>query len=229
MNGGECIDNSIEFHCNCLPGWQGSTCRQNINECLLKSKSIVPCQNNAACRDLPGTYECLCQPGWQGRYCEIPKSILNSNLSCIDSNCSIKIQKKIVSNNLNELFIIVIIISIGFVTMFIPIAILFYLCTPKKSMLTSIEQHSNNLKPPCSSSMTTDVDKGPTNSIVYIIPHQDRQSKLFQLDYPSLLNSHKMMIADNYQTILVQSPFNHCHSPPPSYENVQFFNQTDSK
>ncbi|VDQ04382.1 unnamed protein product [Trichobilharzia regenti] len=80
-NGGECLDESISFQCNCLPGWKGITCRENINECseIPRQTGRSLCQNNAGCRDLLGSYKCLCSSAWEGKHCEIRKLNKNSN------------------------------------------------------------------------------------------------------------------------------------------------------
>ena len=52
--------------CQCLPGFTGKNCSENINDC--KSHA---CLNGATCVDGPDSYSCMCPPGFSGRFCEI--------------------------------------------------------------------------------------------------------------------------------------------------------------
>ena len=54
------------FLCLCQPGWQGTICTENIDDC-----NDHWCQNNATCVDMVGDYRCDCLPGYGGPYCEI--------------------------------------------------------------------------------------------------------------------------------------------------------------
>ena len=52
------------FSCACLPGYTGSTCDVNINECRPS-----PCVHGS-CNDLIDDYHCVCSPGWEGKNCD---------------------------------------------------------------------------------------------------------------------------------------------------------------
>lgn len=52
--------------CNCDPGFTGSSCQTNIDEC-----ASSPCQNGGTCVDGVGTFTCTCLPGFTGAQCEI--------------------------------------------------------------------------------------------------------------------------------------------------------------
>lgn len=75
----------IDFTCYCVPGYTGTYCQIDINECLSS-----PCSNNSTCIDGINTYECKCPPGFTGDHCEIninecESSPCNSNGGkCVD-------------------------------------------------------------------------------------------------------------------------------------------------
>ncbi|XP_070175147.1 uncharacterized protein [Littorina saxatilis] len=46
--------------CQCKPGWKGTTCDVNVNECNDSS----PCSSNAACTDTEGSFICKCNAGY---------------------------------------------------------------------------------------------------------------------------------------------------------------------
>ncbi|XP_031563984.1 neurogenic locus notch homolog protein 1-like isoform X2 [Actinia tenebrosa] len=51
--------------CLCYPGFTGTNCDININEC-----SSIPCQNSGSCVDKVNGYECKCLAGTSGVNCE---------------------------------------------------------------------------------------------------------------------------------------------------------------
>ncbi|GAB1604635.1 protein jagged-1b-like [Argonauta hians] len=73
-----------DFTCECQPGYQGTYCHENINDCLPN-----PCQNNGTCKDGVQSYRCVCEPGWDGPTCTQNINDCNPNPcrnhgSCID-------------------------------------------------------------------------------------------------------------------------------------------------
>uniref|UniRef100_A0A1I8JAA5 Delta-like protein n=1 Tax=Macrostomum lignano TaxID=282301 RepID=A0A1I8JAA5_9PLAT len=67
QNGGTCsnTDTSPWYHCSCVPGYTGTDCEINIDDCASK-----PCAN-AVCSDLVNDYSCSCFTGWEGRNCSV--------------------------------------------------------------------------------------------------------------------------------------------------------------
>ena len=53
---GTCLNLVDAFLCECDPGYDGSLCDNEINECDLNE----PCENNAQCEDLIADYQCQC-------------------------------------------------------------------------------------------------------------------------------------------------------------------------
>lgn len=64
VNNATCVDLVGGYSCICGPGWNGTNCEMNIQEC-----SSDPCQNNATCIGAIGSYQCVCPPGWTGSTC----------------------------------------------------------------------------------------------------------------------------------------------------------------
>ncbi|TSV02075.1 Protein jagged-1 [Bagarius yarrelli] len=63
---GRCISQSGgNFTCVCLPGFTGSYCHENVNDC-----ASSPCVNGGTCLDGVNSFSCVCRSGWEGRLCE---------------------------------------------------------------------------------------------------------------------------------------------------------------
>lgn len=52
-NSGHCVDRGNTHFCHCQPGYTGSYCEEQVDEC-----SPNPCQNGATCTDYLGGYSC---------------------------------------------------------------------------------------------------------------------------------------------------------------------------
>ncbi|KAL6488015.1 hypothetical protein MHYP_G00046410 [Metynnis hypsauchen] len=63
---GRCISQSGgNFTCACQPGFTGTYCHENINDCASSR-----CGNGGTCLDGVGSFQCLCPDGWQGELCD---------------------------------------------------------------------------------------------------------------------------------------------------------------
>lgn len=69
--------NFNDITCYCVPGYTGTYCQIDINECLSQ-----PCSNNSTCVDGINRYECRCPAGYTGHACEIDIN------ECDSSPCS---------------------------------------------------------------------------------------------------------------------------------------------
>uniref|UniRef100_A0AC34RER1 Uncharacterized protein n=1 Tax=Panagrolaimus sp. JU765 TaxID=591449 RepID=A0AC34RER1_9BILA len=47
----------------CIPGYRGSSCYEDINEC---EERIANCHQQANCSNIPGSFKCICKPGYSG-------------------------------------------------------------------------------------------------------------------------------------------------------------------
>lgn len=65
---GTCTSMSTEATCDCYPGFTGSRCQHNVDDCAATPGA---CLNGATCRDKYGTYACDCAPGYTGRYSRV--------------------------------------------------------------------------------------------------------------------------------------------------------------
>ena len=72
----------IDFTCYCVPGYTGTYCQIDINECLSQ-----PCSNNATCIDRINTYECRCPNGFTGDHCEININECDSSPCMFGGKC----------------------------------------------------------------------------------------------------------------------------------------------
>ncbi|XP_030846782.1 fibropellin-1-like [Strongylocentrotus purpuratus] len=86
MNGATCSgrSDSAEYTCDCLAGFTGTLCEENIDECISNQ-----CLNEATCIDKVNGYVCRCPPGYDGVLCdenydECTPNQCENNGVCID-------------------------------------------------------------------------------------------------------------------------------------------------
>ncbi|XP_069504454.1 cubilin [Ambystoma mexicanum] len=72
---GQCITTILGYVCQCDPGWTGTNCTENINECASN-----PCQNGGACTDGVNGYLCNCTSRWTGPQCQTPQQACGGTL-----------------------------------------------------------------------------------------------------------------------------------------------------
>nr|XP_061843466.1 protein jagged-2-like isoform X1 [Nerophis lumbriciformis]XP_061843467.1 protein jagged-2-like isoform X1 [Nerophis lumbriciformis] len=64
---GRCISLPAgNFSCSCQPGFTGTYCHQNINDC-----ESSPCHNGGTCIDGVNSFRCFCPAGWEGNLCHV--------------------------------------------------------------------------------------------------------------------------------------------------------------
>ncbi|HTN83587.1 MAG TPA: calcium-binding EGF-like domain-containing protein [Sorangium sp.] len=72
QNGGACAATESGYACTCAPGWTGTNCETNIDEC-----APSPCVHGT-CNDQVNGYTCACESGWTGTNCETPVCVLTT-------------------------------------------------------------------------------------------------------------------------------------------------------
>ncbi|KAK2140283.1 hypothetical protein LSH36_1402g00006 [Paralvinella palmiformis] len=63
-NNGTCVDQLMNFTCQCLPGYTGQLCLQNEDDCVNHT-----CRHNSKCIDGINSYSCKCTEGFFGPRC----------------------------------------------------------------------------------------------------------------------------------------------------------------
>lgn len=67
QNGATCVDQVASYNCQCAPGFRGSECAEEIDECL----ELDACANGATCEDRIADYLCTCTSDFGGRNCSV--------------------------------------------------------------------------------------------------------------------------------------------------------------
>lgn len=73
FNGGTCVDGINSFTCLCPPGFTGSYCQHDVNECDSR-----PCLHGGTCQDSYGAYRCTCPQGYTGLNCQVSRRAAQS-------------------------------------------------------------------------------------------------------------------------------------------------------
>uniref|UniRef100_A0A914ED71 Protein crumbs n=1 Tax=Acrobeloides nanus TaxID=290746 RepID=A0A914ED71_9BILA len=63
-NNSTCRPTKGGYLCECLLGYTGQTCEDDLNEC-----EFSPCKNDGTCQNTLGSYKCECKPGFGGELC----------------------------------------------------------------------------------------------------------------------------------------------------------------
>ncbi|PWA29810.1 hypothetical protein CCH79_00007720, partial [Gambusia affinis] len=72
---GRCISLPAgNFSCSCDPGFTGTYCHENINDCASDT-----CKNGGTCIDGINSFECVCPGGWEGDLCDVDVNECSSN------------------------------------------------------------------------------------------------------------------------------------------------------
>uniref|UniRef100_A0A672LG93 Neurogenic locus notch homolog protein 2-like n=1 Tax=Sinocyclocheilus grahami TaxID=75366 RepID=A0A672LG93_SINGR len=84
--GAQCDTNPVngKFNCNCPSGYKGSTCAEDIDECVIGPN---PCEHGGSCKNTEGSFTCNCAPGYTGPRCEQDINECGSNPCQNDATC----------------------------------------------------------------------------------------------------------------------------------------------
>lgn len=77
-HGARCsVGSDGRFVCSCPPGYQGRSCRSDVDEC----RAGGSCHHGGTCLNTPGSFRCQCPLGYTGLLCE------NPTVPCAPSPC----------------------------------------------------------------------------------------------------------------------------------------------
>ncbi|XP_038064999.1 fibropellin-3-like [Patiria miniata] len=79
---GVCFDEVDGFGCECSPGYEGTLCEINTDDC-----AIDPCQNGGVCVDDVNGFSCQCSLGYAGDQCETNINECGSNPCLNGAEC----------------------------------------------------------------------------------------------------------------------------------------------
>uniref|UniRef100_A0A0K0E2R5 Cubilin n=1 Tax=Strongyloides stercoralis TaxID=6248 RepID=A0A0K0E2R5_STRER len=91
LNGGQCFNTYIGYHCLCPDTWTGTNCEIDVDECLIYEGTSKGCQNGGKCINKNNGFYCECKESYHGELCQSQKSSCNDNMElcgehghCID-------------------------------------------------------------------------------------------------------------------------------------------------
>ena len=73
QHGGTCVGTSGTAICDCssVRGYDGTTCNDDIDECIASEPNAHQCQNSGVCQNIDGGYKCDCiATDYIGERCE---------------------------------------------------------------------------------------------------------------------------------------------------------------
>lgn len=83
---GNCVENpdsNNEYRCDCYPGYSGTLCENNIDNC-----AGIVCSGKGQCLDGNETFSCVCEPGHTGDFCESETGVyLLYNFTIVPGAC----------------------------------------------------------------------------------------------------------------------------------------------
>ncbi|WAR06690.1 CUBN-like protein, partial [Mya arenaria] len=68
-HGGVCVDTYNGYFCRCPDAFQGPTCNDDVNECVVYAGTDLGCQNGATCVNTFGGFTCQCAANYHGVRC----------------------------------------------------------------------------------------------------------------------------------------------------------------
>uniref|UniRef100_A0A0K0FAF1 Probable cubilin (inferred by orthology to a C. elegans protein) n=1 Tax=Strongyloides venezuelensis TaxID=75913 RepID=A0A0K0FAF1_STRVS len=74
LNGGQCFNTYIGYHCLCSDTWTGVNCEVDVNECIIYEGTSRGCQNGGKCVNKENGFYCECKESYHGELCQTKKS-----------------------------------------------------------------------------------------------------------------------------------------------------------
>ncbi|XP_067930809.1 cubilin-like [Watersipora subatra] len=96
QNAGTCFDMYDGYRCLCPVNWQGTTCGEDVNECVIYAGTAQGCHTGSTCVNLNGGFRCDCSQGYTGVLCNVRAGSCNEGSNselcghgtCVDAGTS---------------------------------------------------------------------------------------------------------------------------------------------